>query len=267
MIARIGKLLLKILAGLAALMLLIYLLISLPPVQNMIARKAVGALNENLDFSLSVERVRIVFFNRAQVHGIQLSTGEGETVLSASGIGVSISPVGLLRRNLYVRRISLDDAELNLVKSGEDSLLNVVRIIRSLPAGDTLEKKEQKNGFGFHVRRLVLSDIDLLWMDEVTGSRISADLGNLNVLVNRIDTDSMRFHVDRLRIRDLDLHGNRVPVNEGGKEQGQQNSWSVTGFETLIEDIRIQAGQHDQVPFQALGAVHGENFEPDRFVR
>ena len=240
MIARIGKLLLRILAGLAALMLLIYLLISLPPVQNMIARKAVGALNENLDFSLSVERVRIVFFNRARVHGIQLSTGEGETVLSASGIAVSISPVGLLRRNLYVRRISLDDAELNLVKSGEDSLLNVVRIIRSLPAGDTLEKKEQKNGFGFHVRRLVLSEVHLRWMDEITGNRISADLGNLNVLVNRIDTDSMRFHVDRFRIRDLDLHGYRVPVKEGGKEQEQQNSWSVTGFETLIEDIRIR---------------------------
>ncbi len=252
MIARIGKLLLRILAGLAALMLLIYLLISLPPVQNMIARKAVGALNENLDFSLSVERVRIVFFNRAQVHDVELSTGEGETVLSASSIDVRIRPAGLLRRNLDLRRISLDDVEVNLVKSGEDSLLNVVRIIRSLPTGDTLEKKEQGDGFGFHVRRLVLSDVDLLWMDEVSGNRISADLGNLNVLVNQMDLDSMRFHVDRLRIRDLDLHGNQVPVKEGGtfsaavpedvqgKEQGQQNSWSVTGFETLIEDIRIR---------------------------
>jgi len=258
MVSWIGKLLLKILAGLVALVLLLYLLISLPCVQNMIAGKVMGMLNESLDFSLSVERVRIVFFNRARVHEVQLSTGEGEPVLSASSIGVSIRPADLLRRNVYVRRISLDNAEINLARSAEDSLLNVVRIIRSLPARDTLDKKEQGTGFGFHVRRLVLSDVVLRWMDEIAGNRISADLGDLNVLVNKLDLDSMLFHVDRVRIRDLNLHGYRPPENDNvtvspgdpgvtgdtGKSRwkapGQESSWSVTGLRAVIEDIRIR---------------------------
>ncbi len=219
----------SIIAGMA---LLLYLLLSLPPVQNRLAGEVIGVVNRNLDLSLSLDRIRIVFFNRARVHGATLRSAEGDSIIHVSTIAVTLKASELLRRNLHVRRLRLEGPSIHLVKHREDSTLNIAKVFASIPQREPPGRQEE--GLDFHIRRISLTDTDFSYADEVSGSRLSIHMAGLNLVLDSIAPDGPVILADKLEIEELGMESLQ-PGEEG---------FFVSGLHADIDDIEYRTSHY-----------------------
>lgn len=108
----------------ASLYFVLYVLISIPHIQNQLRAVSVEALTEVLYVPLSIERVKLSPFSRVELFGTMIPDQQGDTLLYAKKIGAGINYYDLI----LVNQISLDNIQL----FGAD-----VRIKRETPISDT----------------------------------------------------------------------------------------------------------------------------------
>ena len=94
------------------LLLLLFVLIYVPPVQKYAVDKAAEMLSEETGMEVSVERVCLKFPLDLSMGGV-LAVDEGDTLLDARELDVSVRALPLFRLEAEVDGVHLYDAKLN----------------------------------------------------------------------------------------------------------------------------------------------------------
>lgn len=107
----------RILLGIALtpifLLLLLFVLIYTPPVQQFLVDKTAEMLSEGSDMEVKVERVRLKFPLDLSVEGL-VAVENGDTVLAAGALDLSMKALPLLKMQAEIDGFHLYDAQLNL---------------------------------------------------------------------------------------------------------------------------------------------------------
>ncbi len=116
--------------------LLLYGLLSIPSVQQKVLRFAVGKLEEIVKTEVRVDEIRLSLFNNVHLKGIYIEDQKKDTLVYATNLDVSLSPLELLRNKLLIKGIELDDFTANISQETPDSDFNFQFLIDAF-AGDT----------------------------------------------------------------------------------------------------------------------------------
>ncbi len=186
-----------------ALVLLLFLLVQLPPVQNLIARKVVAALSEEINATISAERMYISLLNRVKVRGLVITDQYQDTVISASELNIGLKLFPLVKNEIRLSRLQLEDPRLHLVKNEQDSLLNIATMFqqRNPPKKDTASTSLPEISLG----QLRINNLDFALDNRVEGSMLAIDMGQLVLRPETIHLREQRIQVRNLEISDLYL--------------------------------------------------------------
>ena len=231
LIKKFFKVLMYIVLSLIGLNILLYVLLSIPFVQQKVANYAVDILKNTLKTEVSIDEVRLTLFNHATLNGIYIEDRAKDTLLYAKHLDVKLSPWQLIKSNtLAITSISLDNFLINVNKKDSVSDFNFQFIIDAF-SGDTVKTDTTKSTL-----KIVITDVDIkngrlnydVLSDSVTphlfnASHISLYDLNINLDLNSIDPDKLDIALNNLSAKEMT--GLEIKTLEGQLYSDKSQLW------------------------------------------
>lgn len=204
---RLFKVLLCIVLAIIGLNVLLYILLSIPFIQQKVADFAIGELKSKLKTEVSIDEVRLTLFNHATLKGIYIEDQSKDTLLYAKYLDVRLSPLELIKNSkLAITGISLDDFIINVNQKDSVSDFNFQFIIDAFASSDTTAVDTTKSSL-----MIVIEDIDIkrgrlnydvLSQPQTQGifnaSHISLHDFEANLDINSLDPDRFDIELNNL---------------------------------------------------------------------
>ena len=259
----------RVLLGIALtpifLLLLLFVLIYCPPVQKFAVDKAAEVLSEEMGMDVTVESVCLKFPLDLSMGGI-LAIHEGDTVLDARELDISVKPLPLLELQAEVDGIHLYDAKMNTkgliaeaVIKGNLEELSLDSHSTDIKKGNAVINKALLRDADLQVLlndsvpedttttdwRVQLDDLNLqrvklavLLTPNADNTWVTADIGEMQTKAF-IDLKEGAYRVD-----ELEMLGSKVGYRENGqqtKDNGQRTTDKVLDPTNLLfEDITLR---------------------------
>ncbi len=240
----IGRVALKVVIVVVALITAIALLLQFPPVQTWIAQKATDYLAGKTDTEISIGKVRISLWDGAvEVKELFVEDEQHDTLLAFSSLEVGVQIPPILQRKVLFNELSLVNA-VGKMYPVHDTVMNYQFLIDALSSGapaDTTSGKPWE--IGVRDASLLLDSVHFFM--ELPDSVIQMDLklGDLSGFVHSGDLNSMTYDIPRFALRrtrlDLTLGGEEDPEEEVAADSSDASSGSMeiaTGS-VVLEDI------------------------------
>jgi hypothetical protein len=172
-------------------------------VQTLLSKYLTEKLSGQLQTTISLSTVSYTFFKRIQVTDLYIEDQHGDTLLYSGLTKLRIKRFRPERRQVEIRRISFEDAYVNLVTDA-DGVINLKFIT------DRLRKPhvppEKKNHLKISSLELADSRFSLSKMDG-SGGGPGVDFTNLDLKDLRISIRDLESYRDTLRMQITDLSG------------------------------------------------------------
>ena len=248
-IKTIRRIIIRLALVLTGMVLSVLLLLQLPWIQNLLARKVAGMISEQVDITLEVDRFRLASFNRVNLQNVVL-TGPGEdTLVAFSRFDARIRIIPLFRDEVQVGRIRLNDPFINLEKQREDSLLNIVSVLQQ-GSPEKPEPTGNQPPWSFHFEDLTINRMDFRYTDRVEGSTLSVLLDGFNVDPDTINLQERKLLFKYIGVRGLALETGRIEAGnvqrmkqEGNKIRGGKNFPDGFPWEIGISELELEKNQ------------------------
>lgn len=200
------KILLTVLSSviLAAIVLpvLLMVLLNLETVQNFVVRRAGTAISERIGTKVSIGSIRIRGYNRLVAGDFFVQDFQGDTLLYAQTLSANISKSALLRRNIIIGDVVLDNARIYLHQPA-DGELNLSEVLNNIPGSD----RQRKNGRSSSIllRDVYISNsVFRYWTERPTRRGTQRQAG--------VTPGSINF--DDMRLNDLTLGAHNLRIGD-----------------------------------------------------
>jgi len=186
------------------LVLLVFVAIQIPAVQNFAKDKAVSFLEKKIGTKVSVGRLSIIFPKRIVLSNVYLEDQHKDTLLAGKEIRVDIALLKLLSHEVNVSYISLEGIRANIYRIQPDTAFNYEYIVKAFASEqkDTT-KKDTTSNLQFHLDRIVLHNIVATFKDDNTGNDVYFSLGNFETRINKFDLDHQVFGIPSIDIANI----------------------------------------------------------------
>lgn len=222
--------------------LILYVVLSLPSVQNSIADTAEKELTELLGTEVSVGSVSIAPFNRVVLSDVSVNDPAGEKALRVDHLGAGFSFFeGLWNKRLVITYVEIIDLDLRLYRQSSSDPLNIQPII------DRFKKKDDKgpskfdlavnlvvirrSGLSYDVRDMAPADSGRFDANHIRIGELRADLCAPVISDSRIEVEIKRMAASEgcgLLLKEL------TAVVNADKE-----TMSVENFAVEVNDSRL----------------------------
>lgn len=211
---------------------LVYIIISLPTVQNKMRAKGEKLLAETLEVPVEITRIEFSPFNRIELFDVTLPDVEGDTLLYAKKIGASID-VGTLIANgdIRLRNIQLFGLDVHITRPNPTSPTNLQFIIDAFKPKEKREPKPIDLAISTALIRRSKVRYDVLSEPQkepgcFDANHIAAEDLTANLSIKVLDSDSLNAHIKRLSFKEqsglqVDQLALRVEGNHNGATLSQ----------------------------------------------
>lgn len=214
---RIGRIALKtvlwIIGSLLFLVLLIFILIQVPGIQNFLKNKAVAFIEGKIHTKVAIGHFSLGLPKLIVLEDVYFEDQKRDTLLAGKELKVDISMLKLLHHQVEVNEIDLDGITANISR-GQDSVFNFGYIIKAF-AGE--QKKPVKptdttSSMKFSVGKVALDKINISYKDAITGNDVKFLLGHFDTRITDFDMDKMKFTIPKITLSDVDTRIIQMPT-------------------------------------------------------
>ncbi len=145
MASKVARIVVYVIVGIISLNVILFLLFSVPSVQRRAARFALEKVQPKINCRLSLDGVRVRFFNKVDLNGLYVEDQQRDTLLYTSRLTVRIVPADLLSRRVMVEQLTLENFVANVYRPSPDEPFNFQFLIDSF-AGERGATKEERDG-------------------------------------------------------------------------------------------------------------------------
>ncbi|RMD70264.1 MAG: hypothetical protein D6818_09330, partial [Bacteroidetes bacterium] len=238
----------RTLVAFVVVMVLLYILLSLPFVQNWAARQATAFLSEQLQTRVYVERVHIRPLEGADFYNLFVADRAGDTLLTAARLsgGVRHTLFTLLWRRLEINQLSLENASLHLKRDSGQVEHNMQFLIDYFTADPA--KARNRKPFELNVQSLFLHDVRFRKDDAVRGQSLEAwvpegqlffrtfDLPRKKVRATRVALDAPLLRITNTEMHPLDSLTQAALDSAWQQRHRQDTAWWVVDVDALDLD-------------------------------
>ncbi len=195
------KVLLWIIGGIVGLLLLAFILIRIPAVQNYVVQKVVHYLENKIGTPVRLERVSLDLPKLLVLKGIYFEDQKQDTLFAGDLLSVDISLLKLLNNKVEINELNFEGITAHVTRSLPDSTYNFDYIIRAFVNEQAQpESKDTSAAMAFSIDRINLNRIKIIYNDEVIGTNAHLDLGHLDTRIKTFDLTKMFFEVPKIVI-------------------------------------------------------------------
>lgn len=184
----------------------VWLLLQTAPVQNYLTDKVLAWASDKTDHHISIDKVRIAWFDEIVIHGVNLHDFQDSTLVDLGEVGVNYKLFELIEtKKLEVEEIYLQDGHISLAKYTDSTDLNLNVFLQSLqnitgPASK--DPNDTTQAAPLWLKRISLEDLNLSLSDY---SQIRKSAGQRPEMVD--------VHIDFLGVEDLRLKPDSISMD------------------------------------------------------
>ncbi len=190
--------------GLIALVLLLVLgvvvFLQFPSGQDFVARRAEGYLRDKLKTEVRLGKFRTDFRHAINFDDVYLADQQRDTLLSVGHLGVSVDIFALLKKQINIKDVELNNGRVRLTRTEPDSVNNYDFILKAF-SDPNAPVDTTSSGLKYDIGRVHLTNILFTQNDQVAGSDLRAKLGELLVNMDEVDVDNSVYKVDNAVLR------------------------------------------------------------------
>ncbi|WP_029906384.1 translocation/assembly module TamB domain-containing protein [Prevotella sp. 10(H)] len=132
------KIIMYIVLSLIGLNVLLYVLLSIPYIQQKVANFAVDKLKTAMHTEVSIDEIRLSLFNNVKLKGIYVEDQAKDTLLYAKSLDVSINPLKLIKSStVQITSVDLEDFLINVNQKDSISDFNFQFIVDAFASTDS----------------------------------------------------------------------------------------------------------------------------------
>jgi len=197
------------------LLLLVFILLEIPAVQNLVKNKVVTYLENKIKTPVKVEKIQLRLPKKIVLKGVYFESQEKDTLLAGEKLAVDVSLFKLLDNKLEINSIDLQGITAN-VKRGKDSVFNFDYIVNAFASEQEKEPKPEDttSTMKFSVEKINLDKIRVRFDDAITKNNLDVYLGHFDTNIKTFDLDSMNFNIPKITLSGLNLQLKQGIVEE-----------------------------------------------------
>ena len=155
---KIASILLKVILSGFGLLLLLYLLLWLPPVQQKIKNFALQEILKRTKNQIQIGNLRFTPFNHLQLENVFVSDLRGDTLLYAGNFDAGFNLFKLLNNKLLIHSAKIDNFTIRIFKDHIDSPLNFQFLIDAFASGS---QSPNSSAMQIKLNKVILQNGDL----------------------------------------------------------------------------------------------------------
>ena len=190
------------------LVLILWLLIQTPYVQNRLVDNVLKTISKNLKTTISIGSVNFSLFNKFDINDVLVIDRSKDTLLYAGHIRFNISDWFFLKKDIAISYAGLEDVYINTYR--KDSTWNYQFIM------DALSSEKQSNGkptaLKLNIGALDLKKIRYTSKDEWRGEDQDLTIAKLSLSAGLIDLKNKKIQLNILQSTNLISHCTNTPA-------------------------------------------------------
>ncbi len=203
--------LLRIFAWLVAsvffLAILILILIQIPAVQNFGRKKVVAFLEHKLKTKVEIGKLDINFPTTLSLQNVYFEDQSKDTLLYGGEIKVNLKMLRLLKNDIEIEEISLNNILAKIKRLPPDSVFNF-QFIADAFAGDQKKETKMKDtaALKMNIDRLLVNHTRIIYKDAFTGNDMDLTFGHLDTRITTFDPAHLLFNFPFITLKGLKGH-------------------------------------------------------------
>jgi len=176
-VKKIFKWILYVVIGFIVLNLLLYGLLSIPYVQRKALDFALNIIKEKVQTEVRIDGIRLSLFNNVHLQGIYIEDQAQDTLVYAQKLNVSLSPWRLLKSELLITEINLENFNANISQENPDANFNFQFLVDAFAGDTTVTDTTQSSTLRINIKDVTLKNGNLrydVWSEPVTPGQFNA---------------------------------------------------------------------------------------------
>jgi len=203
-IKKILKAILWVAVTLVLLFIIIAVLIQIPVIQNKIVHFATSFISSKTHTRVEIKNINISFPKTVVIEGIFLEDIQKDTLFFAGKAKINITLYDLISSNIAINSFALENANINLYRTGNDSLFNYNFLLKAFSDTTTITTNPKSaSKWTFSIIKASLKNIRFRYDDAFGGMNVTAVLGNLESKMDKTDITKSIYSIDELQIERL----------------------------------------------------------------
>lgn len=232
------------------LFILLFFALQLPFVQQHIAQYVVHKMEDVLGTPVTLESVKIAWFDELDLQNLYLEDQYGDTLLASGRLvaDFNLNPLAIYRRGIEIEALNLQGARFNINRALGDSLSNLeYTLLKLFPPAEVLDTTA-KRPLPLNLKELYLKDVHFTQNDSIKGSYLGVYLTEGQVYVNSMDLPAKKIDVTSVNIRRPKItlntwNGPPLPAPLEVLDSLVQVSVESSPFELSIGEFQLSRGQ------------------------
>lgn len=260
---RFGSISLKILLGIIGfiviLVLLIFILIEVPAVQNFVRLKTVSYLENKLGTKVEINHLSFDLPKLLVLEDVYFEDQQGDTLLAGDTLKVDMNMMRLLKREVEINEIDLRGVTLNVSRNA-DSVFNFDYILDAFATKSSTPQDTSAAPMKMSIDQVNLDRIHLKYRDVPTANNVNFYLSHFDTRVKEFDLENMRFNIPRFKLSGVNavVIQNKPAVKSDSKQQDMAEA-----AQPLNLDLVLGAAELDRVKLKYRNAVSAVNADLD----
>lgn len=182
------------------LIVLLFILIQLPAVQNFAKNKIVQWVEQKIHTHVSLKTLSIKFPQRITLDSLFIQDEKKDTLIAAKNLEVQINLWKLLRQEINIPSIKLEGVRTHIYRIAPDTSYNFEFIIRAFASSSDsgADSTATSSSWNLSFNTIHLKNIHASFQDDAIGNKTDISLGNFLVSVDTFDLQKMRFSIPRI---------------------------------------------------------------------
>lgn len=200
------RILMRILIGCPVFFVLLIFFIHSSWGQDIIVKKIVSYVSDKTGTKVEIKKFYITFGGNIYLEGLYLEDNKGDTLLYSGSLEANIPLLPIIRGNgITVDKIDWNRLKANIIRKDSLSGFNYDFLINAFASSADNTKTEIKtkpqNTLSLMIKKINFSDFDLTFKDNVNGMEANILLGELELNINNLDWENMRFDIAEAHIK------------------------------------------------------------------
>ncbi len=214
---RFGRIALKtilwIIGSILFLVLLIFILIQVPSVQNFVKDKAVTYLQNKIHTKVKIGHISLGLPKLIVIDSVYFEDQKRDTLIAGDQLKVDVSLLKLLSHKLEVNEINLQGITANVYR-GKDSVFNFDYIIKAFNSGPPkpVNPADTSSSMKISLDKIILDRINIGYKDLTTGNDVKFVLGHFDTRIKDFDMDKMKFTIPKITLSGVDARIIQTPA-------------------------------------------------------
>ncbi|HEV2831083.1 MAG TPA: AsmA family protein, partial [Hanamia sp.] len=186
------------------LVILILILIQLPAVQNFGRKKVVNYLEHKLKTKVAIGRLDIDFPTTLSLQKVYFEDQSKDTLLYGGELKVDINMFRLLKNDIQIKEIALNNIVAKIKRLPPDSVFNFQFIVDAF-AGEQKKVSEQQDTatLKMNIDRILVNNTHIIYKDAFTGNDMNLAFGHLDTKIATFDPAHLLFDIPSITVKGL----------------------------------------------------------------